>query len=329
MKAVLAEAVRHKELPGDLDDSFSLQEILSPGWTVQVSTPVSQVIHTFETEKRLTSVVVLDGDRPVGLIQKDKLFNRLVRPHLQALYSRRTVEVVMDRRFATVHVRDTLAHVSKVAVTRSPGNQYDDLVVVNDQGYVGTIPMSKLLEMLTNQQIALARKANPLTGLPGNLAIKDELKKRLQEANLLFIYVDLDHFKQVNDAYGFEVGDAVIQALARALQRAATSAPPPPPFVGHVGGDDFVAICRAEQGEPFLHALLAEWETESRQARDSMAALGRQLRRASDRPDHPVTISVAVVTNREGFTSTEQLAMKAAQVKREAKGRPGNAVVWG
>src|SRR5438552_15298607 len=84
------------------------------------------------------------------------------------------------------------------------------------------------------------RALNPLSGLPGNLAITAELVRRLaQGMPSACLYADLDHFKEFNDHYGFARGDELIILLARLVAEVAETASGPA-FVGHVGGDDFV-----------------------------------------------------------------------------------------
>ena len=52
------------------------------------------------------------------------------------------------------------------------------------------------------------RKVSPLTGLPGNVQIQAEMKKRLHnDETFAILYVDLDNFKAYNDVYGFSSGD--------------------------------------------------------------------------------------------------------------------------
>jgi diguanylate cyclase (GGDEF)-like protein len=86
------------------------------------------------------------------------------------------------------------------------------------------------------------RNLSPLTGLPGNIRIQEEIERMVRE-DLPFavVYADLDNFKAYNDQKGFVQGDRLIQATARVVQDAvmefATDG-----FVGHVGGDDFVAV---------------------------------------------------------------------------------------
>ena len=88
-----------------------------------------------------------------------------------------------------------------------------------------------------------ARDVNPLTRLPGNLMLKSEITKRIQEQDSVAIaYVDLDHFKSFNDYQGFDRGDHVIELLADLLRVFARRFDPGEVFLGHVGGDDFVVI---------------------------------------------------------------------------------------
>jgi diguanylate cyclase (GGDEF)-like protein len=90
------------------------------------------------------------------------------------------------------------------------------------------------------------RASSPLTGLPGNVRIAEEIEQRcLARASFAVLYVDLDHFKAYNDHYGFMRGDQVIQTTARLLQDVALDEAGDAAFVGHVGGDDFVIVCDA------------------------------------------------------------------------------------
>ena len=73
-------------------------------------------------------------------------------------------------------------------------------------------------------------------------------------------HVDLDNFKAFNDRYGWMRGDDVIELLARTLKLAGAEAGPPPPFIGHVGGDDFVVVCTPEQVEPLCLTALERFD---------------------------------------------------------------------
>jgi len=87
------------------------------------------------------------------------------------------------------------------------------------------------------------RNLSPLTGLPGNIRIQEEIERMVREEHpFAVLYADLDNFKAFNDRNGFVQGDRLIQATARIIQDAAAELAGPDAFVGHVGGDDFVAV---------------------------------------------------------------------------------------
>jgi diguanylate cyclase (GGDEF)-like protein len=87
------------------------------------------------------------------------------------------------------------------------------------------------------------RSLSPMTGLAGNVAIEDEIERRVAAGDTFAIlYVDLDRFKAYNDRYGFLRGDEVIKETGRAIEKAAGEYA----FVGHAGGDDFVVVVSPE-----------------------------------------------------------------------------------
>ena len=101
------------------------------------------------------------------------------------------------------------------------------------------------------------RQQSPLTGLPGNVRIEDEVEARVQaDEGFAILYIDLDHFKAYNDHYGFMRGDEVIQATGRLVEEVARETGGQNVFVGHVGGDDFVVVCDAEEAEAIADAVV-------------------------------------------------------------------------
>src|SRR5262249_34356757 len=84
---------------------------------------------------------------------------------------------------------------------------------------------------------------SPLTGLPGNVRIQEEIEDRVSSGDeFALLYVDLDQFKAFNDHYGFARGDQVIQELAQTMGSVVAELAPDGAFVGHLGGDDFVLV---------------------------------------------------------------------------------------
>jgi diguanylate cyclase (GGDEF)-like protein len=121
-------------------------------------------------------------------------------------------------------------------------------------------------ELLAHIKMILRRaeidlEANPLTRLPGNISILNELNQRLTSQKLFAVcYVDLDKFKAYNDTYGFERGDNVIKETARILLRTTQELGNPEDFVGHIGGDDFVVVTSIPTADILCPAIIENFD---------------------------------------------------------------------
>ena len=101
------------------------------------------------------------------------------------------------------------------------------------------------LEELSRSRNALEHLArhDPLTGLPNRRVFFERLEHALAAARrsakpLAVLFVDLDHFKQLNDSLGHSVGDRVLQAVANLLRSATRESD----TVARLGGDEFVIL---------------------------------------------------------------------------------------
>jgi diguanylate cyclase (GGDEF)-like protein len=101
-----------------------------------------------------------------------------------------------------------------------------------------------ILANLRNLALAEARAAtDALTGLPNRRAIQDTLKRMLAHSGrtmspLTALLIDLDHFKQINDTYGHDQGDAALAAVGDVLSSHVRASD----FVGRNGGEEFIAL---------------------------------------------------------------------------------------
>jgi DNA-binding response OmpR family regulator len=81
------------------------------------------------------------------------------------------------------------------------------------------------------------RALSPLTGLPGNTRIQEELERAIgQDRRFALLHADLDHFKAYNDQYGFARGDDVLRLTAALLHAAVQAGGGADAFVGQGGG---------------------------------------------------------------------------------------------
>lgn len=105
------------------------------------------------------------------------------------------------------------------------------------------------------------RTVSPLTGLPGNVQIHAEMKKRLfNKEKFVMLYIDLDNFKAYNDVYGFIKGDEVIKFTARVIQKNVHEIDEKNGFIGHIGGDDFIAIISNDRYEELCQNIIVDFD---------------------------------------------------------------------
>jgi GGDEF domain-containing protein len=167
--------------------------------------------------------------------------------------------------------------------------------------------------------------ANPLTKLPGNLAIEKELLTRLNDTEKFsFCLVDLDNFKAFNDRYGYARGSDVIKWLGETLTRIREDLGTTDDFLGHIGGDDFVIICSPERVHAICNRIIEEFDRGIVDYYDP-DDLKKGFIESVDRNDNPaifgiMTVSIAVVnTDRTLIREPKEVALKVTELKQYAK----------
>jgi diguanylate cyclase (GGDEF)-like protein len=175
------------------------------------------------------------------------------------------------------------------------------------------------------------RAQSPLTRLPGNIRIQEELQRRLADGDeFALLYADLDYFKAYNDHYGFVRGDGVLQATAELIRTIATEVAGPTTFIGHVGGDDFVVTCSVNEAKPISETLVERFEAMAPSLYDPQDA-ARGFVETEDRlgnvqpfPFVSISIGVATTENRT-FTHYAEVVGIATEMKSVAKKTPGSS----
>lgn len=179
----------------------------------------------------------------------------------------------------------------------------------------------KMILRRTNRSL----DANPLTHLPGNSSIMEELQNRIASGKTFAVgYADLDKFKIYNDKYGFEKGDEIIRELARLLVKVVRAVGGGESFIGHIGGDDFVFVANDELIETVCKGIISEFDRtaphfyneEDRQAGFIMGKdrLGNEVKTGL------LSISIGIVSNaNHPITHVAQISEKGAELKKYAK----------
>jgi diguanylate cyclase (GGDEF)-like protein len=171
-----------------------------------------------------------------------------------------------------------------------------------------------VLANLRNLALAEARAAtDSLTGLPNRRAIQDTLKRMIahsarSRSPMAAIMLDLDHFKQINDTFGHEEGDAVLASVGDVLSSTVRTSD----FVGRSGGEEFVALLPDTDAEGALE--LAE--------KLRAAIAGVKLTRV----DRAINASFGVAVHPDVAGDAETLMRLADRALYAAKGGGRNRV---
>jgi diguanylate cyclase (GGDEF)-like protein/PAS domain S-box-containing protein len=161
-----------------------------------------------------------------------------------------------------------------------------------------------------------------LTGLPNRRLLTDRLQnaighsRRSQEHNAL-MFLDLDRFKELNDSQGHEVGDLLLQEVARRLQQSIRQID----TVARLGGDEFVVLLQnlgVETEAARLHASMIGYKI--------LASLNEPYV-LGDRP-HSTTPSIGITLFANTAAEPSEVLKKADTAMYAAKQRGRNTVCF-
>lgn len=175
--------------------------------------------------------------------------------------------------------------------------------------------------------------SNPLTRLPGGVAIENVLKKRLESGvYLAFCMLDLDNFKSFNDRYGYTKGNEVIRATADLIKDAVAKHGTYDDFVGHIGGDDFAIIVKPANYKKICETIIRGFDLKMLsfyKPEDKIRGYIEGVTRQGLKVRFPLmSISIAVVTNENVKKMNYiEVAEIAAELKEHAKSQAGSVYV--
>ena len=181
----------------------------------------------------------------------------------------------------------------------------------DDSGVIiGTFGISRDVTAQIKAEKALAYQVlhDPVTGLANRVALMDRLSQALaslerQPGRLAVMYVDLDHFKRINDSFGHDAGDQVLAEVGRRLSALSRHSD----TVARLGGDEFVVLCG------FLHD------------KDDVGLIGDRIVQGVRAPyveegrDLSVTCSVGIVVTHDPEAEPFHLIRDADAMMYEAK----------
>lgn len=206
-----------KRLGLQMDHAFSIAEAM-------------QLLNSNKYELIMTDIVLQDNETGIDFIR-----------HLRA-----------DSRFAQTPILAVTSLESinrRIQALQSGANDYISKPVLDEELFArinNLISSTRLVEQLTRERQRLLELATKdhLTGLYNRHFLTELAKRRFADANRLHtplsvMVIDIDHFKKINDQYGHQVGDKVLQRIANLLLSLCAAEEQ---FVARFGGEEFVVL---------------------------------------------------------------------------------------
>jgi diguanylate cyclase (GGDEF)-like protein len=171
-------------------------------------------------------------------------------------------------------------------------------------GFVLASAAANLVSWRANEQLL----SDPLTGLASRLVLHDRLRLALERARrqgtaVAVLFIDLDHFKVINDSLGHETGDRVLRVVSERLRTNARRGD----LAVRFGGDEFIVVCEDLDGPA---AALATAERLGALLRAPVPVDGRA---------HVLTVSIGVCVTTDPDRSPEDLVRDADTAMYRAK----------
>lgn len=150
-----------------------LAELLTSAHLLEADRPIGELVRIFERQPEIDSVAVVDGGR-LRIVVRARFFLQLGKRFGYSLYENRPARLLSEEA-STVEVDSDPVEVISLALEREPGRIYDDLLVVHEGRYVGTLAMRSLM----------AHHKDLLRASMAELSELDQRNRQLAELNRL------------------------------------------------------------------------------------------------------------------------------------------------
>ncbi|WP_419961972.1 GGDEF domain-containing protein [Psychrobacillus sp. BM2] len=297
----------------------SIEHIATPLHMISSDMPISKVSKLMESNDSLPGFSIKENNKLIGVITRNKLHLKFSGPYGYSLYNKKPISAIMSRQFMKVDAGTPIDVVAKIAMKRDPLHLYDFITITKEEHYFGIVTVKDLLEKSMQLEIDYAKHLNPLSELPGNIIIEQQLQNCIESTKeLIVLYLDIDNFKPYNDVYGFEKGDKVIMDLAKILEEVC----PSEGFIGHIGGDDFLLITDSARSKDICEKIIEQFNQAIEHYYYAYHYIKRYIvsknRHGIEEQFPLLSISIAGLTNRDCQTIYE-LSENATKVKKQCK----------
>lgn len=301
-------------------------DIVEKTKTINPSVKNKEIDKLFTENPQLQGLVVTKNMKPIAQVTRTHFYQKIGTLYGYNLYMGRENSLIAKTNPLIVDYSQPITEVSTRAMQRKEEDLFDDVIVVKDDTFLGIVSIRTLLMKFVEIQVEFASFLNPLSKLPGNHLIDKKLCETLLLEQFSLLYFDLDNFKGFNDMYGFNKGDKLLLYFSELLKKHLAQLGY---FLGHIGGDDFIAIVPHYVIEELCAEIINDFDQSIQSFYDPahLANPAFQVKGRSGKTEnfHVVSLSIAVVTNQQRqFGSIDQLSDFVAAIKRKCKAQKGS-----
>ena len=148
--------------------------------------------------------------------------------------------------------------------TRKDGSEFPVEVNVNQSFFNNTHYLLAVARDITQRKKKESERLelcnlDPLTKLPNRRILHNRLPQIIEKSQtnnhaIVFMYIDLDNFKQINDQYGHAVGDGVLVGVANRLQRCIRQSD----LIARMGGDEFLVVVNGLDKPKYIESIVSK-----------------------------------------------------------------------
>ena len=189
------------------------------------------------------------------------------------------------------------------------------------------VPLPRQIDYIASGSFTLSSQT-PIVYPAGDKAMERNAQSYLRQEGknnrAALIIIDLDNFKAYNDKYGFMNGDEVIKFTSDVIQKAISEKGTRGDFLGHIGGDDFVAIVSYEKSKKIAREITRNFDIGIKDYysdEDVQKGWIKVENRKGRFERYPLmTITVAMISNKyKKYKSTLEIGEDGASIKKKAK----------
>ena len=232
----------------------------------------------FHSDKDVISIpVVNENEIPVGIVMRSEITELFSKLYAKELKGKDPITKIMNASPVVVDSGTSIEDVARIVLDAGMQHMVSGFIITIENRYLGMSNGHDLLREVTSrkqQHLFNLAHFDQLTSLPNRTLFLDRVNQAIAVSNrvpcgISLLFIDLDHFKTVNDTLGHAVGDLLLQQIAQRLSTCIRKGD----TLARLGGDEFVV-------------LLEDLGIESSEAREQAEIVGVKIQATLSHPFH-------------------------------------------